>query len=181
MPDIEQICLNAGFTGCGFINTTDIPYAPELIHACEQNLCRTYDKIWVCPPAVPSHEEMKRRIDEFGTGLVVQLVGQLEDSFDFEGMAEIGAKFKEMLIEAVFEIRKVCETVLALGSGGCSLCEKCTYPEEPCRFPEKAFYSVESCGIVVNQMVEKAGLKYNNGAATISYAGLVLYSRSDLK
>ena len=174
MTDVEKICRDAGFTGFGVIKTGDIPYAPELIHACEQNLCRTYDKIWVCPPAVPRHEEMKRRIDEFETGLVVQLVDQLEDTFDYEGMEEVGARFKAILIDAVFEIRKEYETVLALGSGGCRLCEKCTYPDEPCRFPEKAFYSVESCGIVVNQMVSKVGLKYNNGPATISYAGLIL-------
>ncbi|MCL2352138.1 MAG: DUF2284 domain-containing protein [Firmicutes bacterium] len=174
MRDIEKICLDAGFTGCGVIRTSDIPYAPELIHACEQNLCRTYGRIWVCPPAVPCHEEMKRRIDAFESGLVVQTVGQLEDSFDFETMEEIGAKFKQTLIDAVLEIRKDYGNVLALGSGGCRLCEKCTYPDAPCRFPDKAFYSVESCGIVVNQMVSKVGLKYNNGPATISYAGLIL-------
>jgi predicted metal-binding protein len=66
--------------------------------------------------------------------------------------------------------------LLFLGAGSCFICKKCTYTDgKPCRFPEKAFPSVEACGIDVMSLSKSAGVKYNNGKKTVTYIGVILY------
>lgn len=66
-------------------------------------------------------------------------------------------------------------TFLPLSSGGCHICKKCTYPDAPCRFPEKAFPSMEACGLVVNDVCKASGVPYNYGPRTMTFTGCVLY------
>ena len=62
-----------------------------------------------------------------------------------------------------------------LSSGGCGICEKCTYPDAPCRFPDRAFPSMEACGLVVNDVCKASGIPYNYGPRTMTFTGCVLY------
>ena len=65
---------------------------------------------------------------------------------------------------------------LALSAGACSACDACTYPSgQPCRQPHKAMASLESYGIDVAALIERAGLSYTNGPDTVSYVGVLLY------
>ena len=64
---------------------------------------------------------------------------------------------------------------MALGCEGCDLCEECTYPTEPCRFPKKAVPSVEACGINVVELSHSIGINYNNGADTVTYFCIILW------
>ena len=57
----------------------------------------------------------------------------------------------------------------------CHRCEKCTYPDAPCRFPERLMPTVEGYGIYVNKLAETAGLEYINGPDTVTYFGMLLY------
>ena len=63
----------------------------------------------------------------------------------------------------------------ALGCEGCDICEKCTYPDAPCRFPEKAIPSIEACGISVVELSKLIGLNYNNGPCTVTYFCMILF------
>jgi predicted metal-binding protein len=63
---------------------------------------------------------------------------------------------------------------MAMGTGGCSRCAKCAYPDEPCRFPDKLCPSMEGAGLVVNEVCTANGLKYNHGKDTICYTGCYL-------
>ena len=58
---------------------------------------------------------------------------------------------------------------------GCGICEKCTYPDAPCRFPDRAFPSMEACGLVVNDVCKASGIPYNYGPRTMTFTGCVLY------
>ncbi len=62
---------------------------------------------------------------------------------------DISRKLKEAKIEH-----------LALGCGSCNICEECTYPLAPCRFPEKVFPPIEAFGIDVFSLCEITGMKY---------------------
>jgi predicted metal-binding protein len=92
----------------------------------------------------------------------------------FEGIIDFQktlARLKEDLTDEFPEKR-----LLLLGAGACFICKKCTYRDgKPCRFPEKAFPSVEACGIDVMSLSKSAGVKYNNGENTVTYIGVILY------
>lgn len=62
-----------------------------------------------------------------------------------------------------------------LGAGGCSLCEKCSYPDAPCRHPDKARRSMEACGIDVVSLSRNLGLRYMNGENTVTYFSVLFY------
>jgi len=92
----------------------------------------------------------------------------------FEGMADFQKTLVGLKKDLLDEFPE--KRLLLLGAGSCSICKKCTYMEgEPCRFPEKAFPSVEACGIDVMSLSKTAGVKYNNGRNTVTYIGVILY------
>ena len=65
--------------------------------------------------------------------------------------------------------------MLVLSAGGCHRCETCTYPDAPCRFPEKLVPSVSSFGIHVSKLAANARINYINGANTVTYFSFVIY------
>ena len=69
---------------------------------------------------------------------------------------------------------------LILSNEGCDLCKNCTYPDAPCRFPDRAHGSLEGYGIFVNKLAEQAGINYINGVNTMSYFGGLAYRNKDI-
>ena len=66
-------------------------------------------------------------------------------------------------------------TANAIGAGCCMICETCSYPDSPCRFPQKKISSMEACGMLVSEVCQKNDLKYYYGPNTISYVAGVLF------
>ena len=98
----------------------------------------------------------------------------LEDSFDFEGMQAGMRAFKTVCARLDDAARKHLTRFMLLGNESCGRCEKCTYPDAPCRFPEKAIPSMVAYGLVVSQVCEQSGLPYYYGPKTITYTSCIL-------
>ena len=159
------------------IPTAAIIFSPELIKACEANVCGKYNTCWTCPPAIGPMESLKIRILAFQSAFVFTTKSDLEDSFDYEGMMR--AKDKHDLLTAEMH-EKFGKTNPVFGAGGCKICgaleyKTCAYPE-PCRFPEKIYSSIEAAGINVTELSLACGLRYNNGENTITYFSMILFS-----
>ena len=63
---------------------------------------------------------------------------------------------------------------MVLGAGACTICKECTYPDEPCRFPDKMISSMEAYGIVVSDICSANNIPYYYGPNTLTYVGCVL-------
>lgn len=98
---------------------------------------------------------------------------QLEDLFDFDGMARGHRQFKEVCDRLYDHVQP---PFLMLSNEGCIRCKTCTYPAYPCRFPDKLFPSLKRYGILVNQLAETAGIPYCSGIDTVTYFGIVCYN-----
>jgi predicted metal-binding protein len=174
-----QLALDAGFTYAAWISPEQIPFAPELRTLCAQNSCGKYGTSWKGPPAIGPVEELMQEVLRYGHGLIIQTVGQLEDSFDYESMVEAEEVHQDHFFELVAKVKSsypaLRDNMLALTVGCCHICDSCTYPDSPCVRPDEAFASVEAYGINVNGMLTAGGLKYNNGPDTVSYVGLLLF------
>ena len=96
-------------------------------------------------------------------------VGELEDALDGEGMMETEALHKEHFVEMHDRLKKEFPKLLSLGAGCCTRCAKCSYPDAPCRFPEKRFSSMEAYGMLVTQVCQDSGIEYYYGPGTITY------------
>ena len=143
---------------------------------CEGNGCGVYGKCYTCPPDCGPIDEMMEKLHGFHSALVYQTVGQLEDSFDFEGMIEAG-NWHNCLAQ---KLRDWAETAgmtgaLHLGAGGCRLCAVCAkVTGEPCRNPERALGSLESYGVDVTKLAKQTGMPYTNGSDTVTFFGMIL-------
>lgn len=89
---------------------------------CASNACGMYGKSWMCPPYVGEPEELIARAKEHQYILVYQTIGELEDSYDFEGMMEAGQKMNDLTQRVRDELKdEIDPHSLLLGAGGCRL------------------------------------------------------------
>lgn len=105
----------------------------------------------------------------------------LEDSFDYEGMMDGMKQFKKSCRELDAAVKGYIREYFILSSEGCDLCETCTYPDNPCRFPEKSHGSLEGYGLFVNVLANQAGINYINGKDTVTYFGALICNGADLE
>lgn len=172
-----QAALESGATRAGTLDTATIQFSESFRNLCEMNACGKFGTNWMCPPAVRPLEELRREVQGYRRGLVVQTVYQMEDSFDFDGMMlakDIHEHSFRTLLQAI-RARPGLGPILALNAGACSFCENCTYPDRDCLYPDDALASVEAYGIDVTALVKACDIPYNNGPASVSYVGLVLF------
>lgn len=161
----------AGFTHMAPLDPATIELKEEVRRMCAA--CGRYGKCWSCPPGCGSLEECRARVGVYPKGMLVQTVGQLEDEFDGEGMMETEAIHKEKFRKLRLLLKEY--DVLALGAGSCTMCKSCTYPDAPCRFPEKKISSMEAYGMLVIEVCRANGMTYNYGRNTIAYTSCILF------
>ena len=141
---------------------------------CSADTCHEYGHSWSCPPACGEIDEWQQVYEKKSTCHVFQTVGQMEDEFDFEAMMDAEALHKERVMKLHGLLGEQYPDALLLSAGTCRLCEKCTYPDEPCRFPNRKLVSMEASGLLVSEVCTLAGTSYNHGPLSIAFVSCVL-------
>lgn len=173
----DEILLAAsetGFSHAGTLDPAGLEFMPEVRDMCAADRCHMYGRNWTCPPGCGTLEEMRARALGYRRGVLLQSTGTLEDDFDIETMQETERLHKERFLRLVAWLRERVPGCLPMASGACQICQSCTYPEVPCRFPDRAIPSMEACGLLVSRVCEQAGLPYYYGARTMTYTSCVL-------
>ncbi|MFA6127187.1 MAG: DUF2284 domain-containing protein [Bacteroidales bacterium] len=175
--ELTSLALRLGATRAGIINVPDIHFSESFRELCEMNSCGKYKTNWMCPPAVGLFEDLKSQVMGLNKGLVIQTVYQLEDSFDFEGMMNAATIHDTVYRKILKEVREqgLVDPFLPLNAGVCRFCDHCTFPDKDCLYPDEALASIEAYGIDVTTLVTSCGIPYNNGVASVSYVGMILY------
>lgn len=181
MNSWKQQLEDMGFFQFGIVDTKDIHFSQEVRKMCEANTCQKYGSTWACPPAVGTVEECKQRILQYEKMLVLTGKYELEDSFDFEGMMEAAKNFSQSCRVFDEAIKPHFNHYLMFSNEGCDLCKKCTYPDAPCRFPDRVHGSLEGNGIFVNELAQMAQVNYHNGANTVTYFGALVCNAEELE
>ena len=171
---LKQEALDIGFSNAGKLNMEAVVFMPEVRDMCSVNTCRQYGKNWCCPPGCGSIEDAAKRAAEYSYGIIVQTVGQMEDDFDYETIEATSHKHKDNFAVLAEGLRKRYPDMLPMGAGTCSVCETCTYPDAPCRFPDKIMPSMEAYGLWVSKVCEISGIPYNYGKQTIAFTSCYL-------
>ena len=165
-----------GFAGRGIFATKDLKFLKEVRDMCKANKCGLYGKTWTCPPACGTLAESRKKARQYNWGIVLQTTAQMEDEFDGEAIEEAQVTQRKRFVEYCARLREAGEKdFLPMGSGGCGQCAKCTYPDEPCRFPEKAFTSIEAYGLLVTDVCCIADTPYYYGKNTVTFTSSVLF------
>ena len=178
--DHEQLIplfIENGAHKAGLVHQSDIVTSTEFRDICAGNGCGNYGKCWMCPPDVGQIGPMMEQLRSYPYGILYQTIGQLEDSFDIEGMGAAGDRHAQVSQRIQRAVKPLLgERLLHLTCGGCRGCETCAKKEGlPCRNPASAMPSMESCGIDVYNTTKGTELKYINGENTVTYFGIALF------
>ena len=177
MLDFEKLTAlakEAGFSNAGPLDVATIELKDDVRAMCNANSCGVYGKNWSCPPACGELAELRAKLSQYHEGLLVQTVGELEDQFDGEGMMETQEAHMAHFYALHERLIQDYPNLLALSAGTCTRCRQCTYPDAPCRFPEKRFSSMEAYGMLVLEVCKANGLEYYYGANAIAYTSCFL-------
>ena len=170
------IAKDCGLSYYAALDISTLEFLQEVRDMCNPEQCPKYNTSWSCPPACPPLENLREKAASFGSGVVVQTVGEIEDSLDWEAMMEIEKNHKANFANFCDELRKEHFPIMPMSAGTCTICETCTYPENPCRFPEKMSPSMEASGIFVSKLCKSNGLEYNYGPSKMAYTSCVLFN-----
>lgn len=171
---ILSLARECGFTHVGELKMEALEFLPEVRDMCSADRCQKYARSWTCPPGCGTLEEVAAKASAYRRGVLLQTTAVLEDDFDVEAMQRGEEDQKRSFQTFVERLRQEYPRCLPMATGGCTLCPQCTYPDAPCRFPEKAIPSMEAYGLLVSRVCEKSSLPYYYGPRTLTYTGCVL-------
>ena len=160
-----------------FFDFDILTFTDEIRDMCKRNSCGRYGRAWNCPPGCGEIEDLEAECRKYSKAILFNTVGQLEDSLDWEGMMAQGKVLSKYLVDIDDNLIEMgLSDYKIMGSASCSACDECTYPDAPCRNPEKLFVPIEACGINVMQTAIDAGFKYINGQNTVTFFGMLLFN-----
>ncbi|MFV0528958.1 MAG: DUF2284 domain-containing protein [Lachnospiraceae bacterium] len=170
----------AGVHEYAFLAASDISFSDDVRTICEGNGCGLYNTSWACPPAVGTVAECKARYQAFADALVMTTVTELEDKYDFEKWIEAGVRHEAVTDAVARIVEDNATSSLVLSTEGCKICNSCTYPDQPCRFPNRMHPATEGYGIMVTELAKRGGIAYNNGTNSITFFSVIFFNRKPL-
>ena len=145
-----------------WIDPRQIEFSERIRYVCEHE-CGMYGKSWACPPAVGSVAACREKVLSYPAGLVFTTLMEVADIADLEATLATRKPHEQITRQVRDILRQYSSDVLTLSTEACAVCEHCTYPDAPCRNPDRMFPCVESYGIVATDLAEKNGIEFYNG------------------
>ena len=175
MERVKAAILAAGFTEAGAVDTGRLTYEEEIRRICEGNSCRNYGASWACPPAVGTLDACRKQCGQYSHMLLFNRKYPLEDPFDYDGMVGALRDFKARVEALDGALVPWIGERLMLSNEGCGRCSRCTYPDSPCRFPDRLYPSIEGYGFNIGRLAREAGTHSHFGPGTVTYFGAILF------
>ena len=172
-----ESALVDGMTVCEsvFVPPAEVPFSAEVRAACAENLCGKYGTCHTCPPGCGEWDVLAAKYRAYRGAFLYTTLHILQGARDFGEMLRSGNDHRRMDDDLIDTLHGAGFSDFVLsGAGSCPVCEKCTYPDAPCRFPEKSIPSMEAYGLFVSKVCIQSGMKYNYGKNTIAYSSCIL-------
>ena len=144
---------------------------------CAQNLCGAYGVTWGCPPGVGTEAECMKTIGDFSDAAVIIMEFRKMDLKDIELLKKFGGAHQDVCRKFCNELRKEGYKAVALTHGGCSYCGECSYPDDPCRFPDQMVSSISAYGIMIDEYLRSQNIDFQFRDDGMTLYGLILYKK----
>ncbi len=176
---IEQTILSFPVCEYAFGGTEEIPFSDKVREVCRKG-CDQYGKNWCCPPYCGSLEDNIGKCRSYTDFCLYSTISETENLRS--PYTDKKAKLEHEQVTA--NIRGALKEGLSdfyILSSGCMACEHCTCPDEPCRYPDRQIFSLESHGILVTELIEEMDLSPDYGEDTIAWFGMILFNEAARK
>lgn len=157
------------------IDTQQIQTQLRVRQICERE-CERYGSTWACPPGVGTLEECENKIKSYPYGILFSSVAEVSDIMNMEELLSTRREHEDITNALGDFLKSQGRTIFTLSTESCDICSKCTYPNAPCRHPDRMHPCLESYGVVVSELVEREHMEYQLGANTILWFSLILIS-----
>ena len=157
-----------------FIRTDELVFSDRVRYICETE-CSMYDRSWACPPAVGTVEECRERVMRFEEGLLIATITEVSDIANIDETLATRAPHEAITRQVLELVWQQAAETLVLSTESCAHCERCTWPDAPCRHPDRMFPCVESHGILVTDLAEKRGIDFMAEGNIVTWFSLILY------
>ena len=157
-----------------FIKTDELLFSERVRYIC-QTECPMYNTTWACPPAVGTVEACQKRVMAFEEGLLIATITEVSDIANIEETLATRSDHVEITRQVLAMVREQAAQTLTLSTEACAHCAHCTWPDAPCRFPDRMFPCVESHGILVTDLAEKHGIEFLAHGNIVTWFSLILY------
>ena len=159
------------------MKTEELTFTERVRRICETE-CPMYNKSWACSPAVGTVDECRARCLAYPSVLVISTIAEVHDIASIDETLGTRAPHEALTHEVLALVKQACGgDAMALSTESCAICEKCAWPDAPCRFPEKMFPCVESNGILVTALADRLDMNFFNGNLVTWYS-LIFYRES---
>jgi len=157
-----------------FFETASLTFSQRVRTVCQSD-CPRYGTSWACPPAVGTVEECRARCLTYPRALLLATMSEVPDIADLEGTLEARADHEEITRQVNGLLRDQGTETYPLSTESCAICQQCTYPEAPCRHPDRMFPCVESHGVLLTDTMERFGIDFQAGGNVVTWFSLILY------
>ncbi|MBE6037643.1 MAG: DUF2284 domain-containing protein [Anaerofustis stercorihominis] len=171
---MEEALLNFPVMEYAFCKTEEIEFSKSVRWICE-NECERYGKSWACPPNFGTIDECVEKCKAYEHCLIFSSIVEVDSFQNFNSCFKVKAVHEELTYEIAKVFREMTDNPLILSSG-CLLCDECSYPDAPCRNPERAFPTLESHGIMIIPVAEKYGMSFDCTEFTITYFSMIFFN-----
>ena len=172
---IEQQLSALPLAQYGWIETAELEFSERIRRVCEQE-CPMYGKTWACPPAVGTVEECRARCLSYPHALYLTTLTEVSDIANLDETLATRAPHEALTHEIAAMVRQWCGGgTMVLSTEACAICERCAWPDAPCRHPDKMYPCVESHGILVTALADRLGMSFFNGNLVTWYS-LIFYN-----
>jgi predicted metal-binding protein len=144
MPKFEKYMKKAksmGLTKTKIIDPKSVVTGNWVRLKCQYG-CGGYGQSLTCPPFSPTPDYTRKMLDEYSTGLLMQLANVTFDEKPRPNFKQIVADLeRDMFLDGYHK-------TFGLGAGPCGFCRDCD-TTKPCKHPYQARPAMEACGIDV--------------------------------
>ena len=174
MTQIEEELMELPIVQYAFLEAGQVSFLQRVRDVC-RNECPRYGTSWSCPPAVGTVEECRERCLRYDKCFIFSTIAEVTDTADLAQTLATRMEHEEITRRVADMFRRRNPDVTVLSTESCEICRTCSYPDAPCRHPDRMFPCVESYGILVTELAEKGGMEFNNGAGTITWFSVVFF------
>lgn len=176
MNDLQSFAKELGFEQAGTITVDDVTTSAQLAASCTPQACEKYGSCWTCPPGAGTYEDLQAHFKPGQAGILVQTVRDDIDYYiEWEKLAETRNLHHERLDKLANTLRAEKTGVLEFSTGGCDLCNPCSYPDAPCLKPNEQRLSLSAHGVAVGSTCKAAGLDYGFQNGQVRFVGMILF------